>query len=92
MCVRVCVCMCVCMCACVCLCACVCVRQGASVFCVITKLITTENQVQGYCPEVRVITHSSNTHTHHTHRHIYTHTHRHIYTHKIGRASCRERV
>ncbi|XP_026104683.1 P2X purinoceptor 3-like [Carassius auratus] len=25
--------------------------QGASVFCVITKLITTENQVQGYCPE-----------------------------------------
>ncbi|XP_054459830.1 P2X purinoceptor 3b [Anoplopoma fimbria] len=26
--------------------------QGASVFCIITKLITTENQVQGYCPEV----------------------------------------
>uniref|UniRef100_H2TBV4 P2X purinoceptor n=1 Tax=Takifugu rubripes TaxID=31033 RepID=H2TBV4_TAKRU len=26
--------------------------QGASVFCVITKMITTENQVQGYCPEV----------------------------------------
>ncbi|KAJ8373038.1 hypothetical protein AAFF_G00271660 [Aldrovandia affinis] len=25
--------------------------QGSSVFCVITKLITTENQVQGYCPE-----------------------------------------
>ncbi|XP_016416732.1 P2X purinoceptor 3b [Sinocyclocheilus rhinocerous] len=25
--------------------------QGASVFCVITKLITTENQVQGHCPE-----------------------------------------
>ncbi|XP_056097299.1 P2X purinoceptor 3b [Rhinichthys klamathensis goyatoka] len=25
--------------------------QGASVFCVITKLITTENQVQGNCPE-----------------------------------------
>uniref|UniRef100_A0AAQ5YW55 P2X purinoceptor n=1 Tax=Amphiprion ocellaris TaxID=80972 RepID=A0AAQ5YW55_AMPOC len=25
--------------------------QGASVFCIITKLITTENQVQGYCPE-----------------------------------------
>uniref|UniRef100_H2TBV2 Purinergic receptor P2X, ligand-gated ion channel, 3b n=1 Tax=Takifugu rubripes TaxID=31033 RepID=H2TBV2_TAKRU len=25
--------------------------QGASVFCVITKMITTENQVQGYCPE-----------------------------------------
>lgn len=28
------------------------VSQGASVFCIITKLITTENQVQGYCPEV----------------------------------------
>uniref|UniRef100_A0A8C8FGS7 P2X purinoceptor n=1 Tax=Oncorhynchus tshawytscha TaxID=74940 RepID=A0A8C8FGS7_ONCTS len=27
--------------------------QGASVFCIITKFITTENQVQGYCPEVR---------------------------------------
>uniref|UniRef100_A0A8C2FYK5 P2X purinoceptor n=1 Tax=Cyprinus carpio TaxID=7962 RepID=A0A8C2FYK5_CYPCA len=26
--------------------------QGASVFCIITKLITTENQVQGQCPEV----------------------------------------
>uniref|UniRef100_A0A8C4FAS0 P2X purinoceptor n=1 Tax=Dicentrarchus labrax TaxID=13489 RepID=A0A8C4FAS0_DICLA len=26
--------------------------QGASVFCIITKMITTENQVQGYCPEV----------------------------------------
>uniref|UniRef100_A0A8C5B422 P2X purinoceptor n=1 Tax=Gadus morhua TaxID=8049 RepID=A0A8C5B422_GADMO len=26
--------------------------QGASVFCIITKLITTENQVQGFCPEV----------------------------------------
>ncbi|KAK2852392.1 hypothetical protein Q7C36_007593 [Tachysurus vachellii] len=25
--------------------------QGASVFCIITKLITTENQVQGLCPE-----------------------------------------
>ncbi|XP_031415592.1 P2X purinoceptor 3b [Clupea harengus] len=25
--------------------------QGASVFCLITKIITTENQVQGYCPE-----------------------------------------
>ncbi|KAM7009536.1 P2X purinoceptor 3-like [Tautogolabrus adspersus] len=25
--------------------------QGASVFCIITKLITTENQFQGYCPE-----------------------------------------
>ncbi|XP_030005635.1 P2X purinoceptor 3b [Sphaeramia orbicularis] len=25
--------------------------QGASVFCIITKLIKTENQVQGYCPE-----------------------------------------
>ncbi|XP_023253005.1 P2X purinoceptor 3-like [Seriola lalandi dorsalis] len=25
--------------------------QGASVFCIITKLITTDNQVQGYCPE-----------------------------------------
>ncbi|XP_030643978.1 P2X purinoceptor 3b [Chanos chanos] len=25
--------------------------QGASVFCIITKLITTENQVQGKCPE-----------------------------------------
>ncbi|KAI2668306.1 P2X purinoceptor 3 [Labeo rohita] len=25
--------------------------KGASVFCVITKLITTENQVQGHCPE-----------------------------------------
>uniref|UniRef100_A0A3Q3G1Q5 P2X purinoceptor n=1 Tax=Labrus bergylta TaxID=56723 RepID=A0A3Q3G1Q5_9LABR len=25
--------------------------QGASVFCIITKMITTENQVQGYCPE-----------------------------------------
>ncbi|XP_005949731.3 P2X purinoceptor 3b [Maylandia zebra] len=25
--------------------------QGASVFCIITKLITTENQVQGYCPD-----------------------------------------
>uniref|UniRef100_A0A8C3A8L3 P2X purinoceptor n=1 Tax=Cyclopterus lumpus TaxID=8103 RepID=A0A8C3A8L3_CYCLU len=25
--------------------------QGASVFCIITKIITTENQVQGYCPE-----------------------------------------
>uniref|UniRef100_A0A4W5NL65 P2X purinoceptor n=1 Tax=Hucho hucho TaxID=62062 RepID=A0A4W5NL65_9TELE len=30
--------------------------QGASVFCIITKLITTENQVQGYCPEVRPLT------------------------------------
>uniref|UniRef100_A0A3Q2DAF8 Purinergic receptor P2X, ligand-gated ion channel, 3b n=1 Tax=Cyprinodon variegatus TaxID=28743 RepID=A0A3Q2DAF8_CYPVA len=27
--------------------------QGGSVFCIITKMITTENQVQGYCPEVR---------------------------------------
>uniref|UniRef100_A0A8D2LIL6 P2X purinoceptor n=1 Tax=Varanus komodoensis TaxID=61221 RepID=A0A8D2LIL6_VARKO len=26
--------------------------QGTSVFVIITKLITTENQVQGYCPEV----------------------------------------
>uniref|UniRef100_A0A672I8Z3 P2X purinoceptor n=1 Tax=Salarias fasciatus TaxID=181472 RepID=A0A672I8Z3_SALFA len=26
--------------------------QVSSVFCIITKLITTENQVQGYCPEV----------------------------------------
>uniref|UniRef100_A0A3Q2QKA5 Uncharacterized protein n=1 Tax=Fundulus heteroclitus TaxID=8078 RepID=A0A3Q2QKA5_FUNHE len=26
--------------------------QGGSVFCIITKMITTENQVQGYCPEV----------------------------------------
>lgn len=26
--------------------------QGASVFCIITKMITTEKQVQGYCPEV----------------------------------------
>lgn len=26
--------------------------QGASVFCIITKMIMTENQVQGYCPEV----------------------------------------
>ncbi|XP_073718544.1 P2X purinoceptor 3b [Misgurnus anguillicaudatus] len=25
--------------------------QGASVFCIITKLITTENQIQGHCPE-----------------------------------------
>lgn len=25
--------------------------QGASVFCIITKMITTENQIQGYCPE-----------------------------------------
>uniref|UniRef100_A0A3Q2ECV1 P2X purinoceptor n=1 Tax=Cyprinodon variegatus TaxID=28743 RepID=A0A3Q2ECV1_CYPVA len=25
--------------------------QGGSVFCIITKMITTENQVQGYCPE-----------------------------------------
>uniref|UniRef100_A0A3Q4BNH1 P2X purinoceptor n=1 Tax=Mola mola TaxID=94237 RepID=A0A3Q4BNH1_MOLML len=25
--------------------------QGASVFCIITKMISTENQVQGYCPE-----------------------------------------
>ncbi|XP_036373246.1 P2X purinoceptor 3b [Megalops cyprinoides] len=25
--------------------------QGASVFCIITKLITTENQIQGVCPE-----------------------------------------
>lgn len=25
--------------------------QGASVFCIITKMITTENQVQGVCPE-----------------------------------------
>ncbi|CAJ1053392.1 hypothetical protein L3Q82_019256%2C partial [Xyrichtys novacula] len=25
--------------------------QGASVFCIITKMITTENQFQGYCPE-----------------------------------------
>lgn len=25
--------------------------QGASVFCIITKMITTENQVQGFCPE-----------------------------------------
>ncbi|XP_052458159.1 P2X purinoceptor 3-like [Carassius gibelio] len=28
--------------------------QGASVFCIITKLITTENQVPGYCPETDV--------------------------------------
>ncbi|KAK6324915.1 hypothetical protein J4Q44_G00042570 [Coregonus suidteri] len=28
--------------------------QGASVFCIITKLITTDNQVQGYCPEVDI--------------------------------------
>uniref|UniRef100_A0A8C4SDH0 P2X purinoceptor n=1 Tax=Erpetoichthys calabaricus TaxID=27687 RepID=A0A8C4SDH0_ERPCA len=27
--------------------------QGASVFCIITKFITTDNQVQGSCPEVR---------------------------------------
>uniref|UniRef100_A0A665TQ17 P2X purinoceptor n=1 Tax=Echeneis naucrates TaxID=173247 RepID=A0A665TQ17_ECHNA len=33
--------------------------QGASVFCIITKLITTENQVQGYCPEVRHFSSSS---------------------------------
>ncbi|TSK22553.1 P2X purinoceptor 3 [Bagarius yarrelli] len=26
--------------------------QGSSVFCIITKLITTENQVQGLCPEL----------------------------------------
>lgn len=26
--------------------------QGASVFCIITKMITTERQVQGHCPEV----------------------------------------
>uniref|UniRef100_A0A3B4FA62 Uncharacterized protein n=1 Tax=Pundamilia nyererei TaxID=303518 RepID=A0A3B4FA62_9CICH len=25
--------------------------QVSSVFCIITKLITTENQVQGYCPD-----------------------------------------
>uniref|UniRef100_A0A8C5D1T3 P2X purinoceptor n=1 Tax=Gouania willdenowi TaxID=441366 RepID=A0A8C5D1T3_GOUWI len=25
--------------------------QGASVFCIITKIITTDNQVQGHCPE-----------------------------------------
>lgn len=25
--------------------------QGASVFCIITKMITTENQIQGFCPE-----------------------------------------
>ncbi|KAJ0050852.1 hypothetical protein NL108_009200, partial [Boleophthalmus pectinirostris] len=25
--------------------------QGASVFCIITKMITTENQFQGFCPE-----------------------------------------
>ncbi|TNN37957.1 P2X purinoceptor 3 [Liparis tanakae] len=25
--------------------------QGAPVFCIITKIITTENQVEGYCPE-----------------------------------------
>uniref|UniRef100_A0A3B1IWB4 P2X purinoceptor n=1 Tax=Astyanax mexicanus TaxID=7994 RepID=A0A3B1IWB4_ASTMX len=30
--------------------------QGASVFCIITKLITTENQVQGKCPEVSLLT------------------------------------
>ncbi|XP_048852324.1 P2X purinoceptor 3b [Brienomyrus brachyistius] len=28
--------------------------QGASVFCIITKLITTENQVQGSCPESEI--------------------------------------
>ncbi|MBN3311765.1 P2RX3 protein, partial [Atractosteus spatula] len=28
--------------------------QGASVFCIITKLITTENQMQGLCPESEV--------------------------------------
>uniref|UniRef100_A0A8C9VA66 P2X purinoceptor n=1 Tax=Scleropages formosus TaxID=113540 RepID=A0A8C9VA66_SCLFO len=28
--------------------------QGASVFCIITKLITTENQVQGFCPESEI--------------------------------------
>lgn len=25
--------------------------QGSSIFCIITKMITTENQVQGFCPE-----------------------------------------
>uniref|UniRef100_A0A8C6SZ45 P2X purinoceptor n=1 Tax=Neogobius melanostomus TaxID=47308 RepID=A0A8C6SZ45_9GOBI len=25
--------------------------QGASIFCIITKMITTENQIQGFCPE-----------------------------------------
>ncbi|KAF7214524.1 purinergic receptor P2X 3 [Nothobranchius furzeri] len=37
--------------------------QGGSVFCIITKMITTENQVQGYCPESGrkyVCTHNSN--------------------------------
>uniref|UniRef100_A0A668ADK9 P2X purinoceptor n=1 Tax=Myripristis murdjan TaxID=586833 RepID=A0A668ADK9_9TELE len=34
--------------------------QGGSMFCIITKLITTENQVQSYCPEVRYINTSSN--------------------------------
>ncbi|XP_061552928.1 P2X purinoceptor 3-like isoform X2 [Phyllopteryx taeniolatus] len=37
--------------------------QGASVFCIITKLITTENQVQGHCPESEdkyICTHDSN--------------------------------
>ncbi|XP_061825611.1 P2X purinoceptor 3-like [Nerophis lumbriciformis] len=37
--------------------------QGASVFCIITKLITTENQVQGHCPESEkkyYCTHDSN--------------------------------
>ncbi|KAF1395685.1 hypothetical protein PFLUV_G00014240 [Perca fluviatilis] len=37
--------------------------QGASVFCIITKMITTENQVQGYCPESEkkfTCTHDSN--------------------------------
>ncbi|KAJ8247737.1 hypothetical protein GJAV_G00249710 [Gymnothorax javanicus] len=29
-------------------------RQGSSVFCIITKLITTENQVQGRCPESEI--------------------------------------
>ncbi|KPP56446.1 hypothetical protein Z043_125931, partial [Scleropages formosus] len=33
----------------------VCFCQGASVFCIITKLITTENQVQGFCPEVFLV-------------------------------------
>ncbi|KAA8594408.1 hypothetical protein FQN60_011543, partial [Etheostoma spectabile] len=37
--------------------------QGASVFCIITKMITTENQVQGYCPESEkkyICTHDNN--------------------------------
>ncbi|KAK3573187.1 hypothetical protein QTP86_015104 [Hemibagrus guttatus] len=37
--------------------------QGSSVFCIITKLITTENQVQGLCPEVSNTTFYNSQHT-----------------------------